>query len=288
MARDSTTIKKELSDENSESILETIENDSSWLSELKLLSFEPLLQLDKRTLCSQCNSNRKYFCYDCCIPMGDPKNAPALKLPISVDIIHFPTELISKSTAMHAKVISHKDVNIIEYSPSDLSEYDIESTILLYPTNDASAVKDLELDKIKKVVFIDSQWRNARKILEHPNIKKIKCIKIDQQKTLFWRYQNFGDSYLATIEAIYYFFKEFHQAGNNGQYDGRYDNLLYYYAFFYNLIQNSYKSTNRVFYRKDNYVINSSPSSTSSDQIPNDMEKLSISNTTNTTDENGK
>jgi len=79
------------------------------------------------------------------------------------------------------------------------------------------------------------------------------CVKIDEQKTLFWRYQDVGEECLATIEAIYYFYKEF-VTKQSGSYDGECDDLLYYYSFMYNLIQDRYKTQNKKFKRIENYI----------------------------------
>ena len=49
---------------------------------------------------------------------------------------------------------------------------------------------------------------------------------------------------LATVEALYFFFRDFEVSLNCGgdykKYDGKYDNLLYYYVFMYRLIQHVY------------------------------------------------
>ncbi|KAF2071112.1 hypothetical protein CYY_007577 [Polysphondylium violaceum] len=232
-------------------VLENIKSDESWLSELKLASFDHMSDL-ARANCSKCSKKRKYFCYDCCLPLGDPSKTPKLKLPLSVDVLHYPTELISKSTAIHSRVLARDDVEFKEFP--NVPEYNAEETILLFPSEDSCFVKDIDCSKIKKVVFIESQWHNTKKILAHPNLKNVRCVKIDLQKTMFWRYQHHGENFLATIEAIYYFFKEYQQAISNGAYNGEYDNLLYYYTFFYNLIQSSYKHSNKDFKRKDNYI----------------------------------
>jgi hypothetical protein len=50
-----------------------------------------------------------------------------------------------------------------------------------------------------------------------------------------------GDSFLATIEAIYHFFKTFdivYEGGNGDRYEG----LLYYFKEQYKLIQDHYKN----------------------------------------------
>lgn len=80
------------------------------------------------------------------------------------------------------------------------------------------------------------------------------------------RYQNFGEDYLATIEgifidliiiyfkkAIYYFYREYHLNITNS-YEGQYDDLLYYYSFFYKLIQQEYNNSQKIFPRKENYI----------------------------------
>ncbi len=53
--------------------------------------------------------------------------------------------------------------------------------------------------------------------------------------------------------AIYYFFKEYHEKAT-GAYNGEYDNLLYYYTLFYNLIQDHYKTVQKPFPRIENYI----------------------------------
>jgi hypothetical protein len=68
---------------------------------------------------------------------------------------------------------------------------------------------------------------------------------------MFWRSQIQDASYLATIEAIYYFFREWStfssgdSLGNDGDYDGRFDNLLLFYKFFYDLIGREASQTQR-------------------------------------------
>ena len=53
-----------------------------------------------------------------------------------------------------------------------------------------------------------------------------------------------SDKNLATIEALYFFFRDYDVAlncnGDYSKYDGKYDNILYYYAFTYKLIQHCY------------------------------------------------
>ena len=81
--------------------------------------------------------------------------------------------------------------------------------------------------------------------------KPFKHVKIQEHETLFWRYQDGGNDHLATIEAIYWFFRDFHSAYEPSiEYDGRYDNLLFYFRHQYELIQNIYRQTGKPFHRK--------------------------------------
>ncbi|KAJ3291024.1 DTW domain-containing protein 1 [Rhizoclosmatium sp. JEL0117] len=62
-------------------------------------------------------------------------------------------------------------------------------------------------------------------------------------KTLFWRYQKVGDHALATIEAVYYFYRDYFNVYESGkEYDGRFDGLLYYFRLQYETVQGYYKA----------------------------------------------
>lgn len=74
-----------------------------------------------------------------------------------------------------------------------------------------------------------------------PILSDLTRIELKSQLTKFWRHQkDKPDTYLATIEAIYYFFREFHSTFISSDYDGCYDNLLFLFAFMYNKIKGFY------------------------------------------------
>jgi DTW domain-containing protein YfiP len=132
---------------------------------------------------------------------------------------------------------------------------------LLYPGKEAEVLEDflpnlvIEQDKIQcdsstedeiknlnvRVVFVDSTWNQTARILNHPNVKYLRKIKIDDRETVFWRYQT-GKSkkHLATIEAIYYFLVDFHVKVLKKSYNGEYDQLLFLYKFMYGKIHQLY------------------------------------------------
>lgn len=182
----------------------------------------------------------KYYCYEC-VDRIHPAT-PTVQLPIDLEIIHHPSEKLSKSTAIHAVVLSPQAK--MHESP-DVPEYDPETTVLLFPS--VGAVDILEYPKLstlKRVVVVDSQWQKTNGIISHPNLAKLPCVVISKRSTYFWRYQpkDMGDDFLATIEAIYYFYRDYLSVKNQSQpYDGSVDNLLFFFAHMYKVIQQTYK-----------------------------------------------
>lgn len=62
-------------------------------------------------------------------------------------------------------------------------------------------------------------------------------VELKMRKTCFWRHQKGKpDTYLATIEAIYYFLKDFHELCLAREYGGEYDNLLFFYSYLHSVV----------------------------------------------------
>lgn len=187
--------------------------------------------------CPQCdkpNHNNRVYCYDCLVPVGLPEEnpLPRVDLPIRLDIIRHPKELKTKSTALHAQVIGGSDqVRTVELPNSrSLLPVDPATTLLLYPSSTSSTLAEIpDLQSIKRIVVVDSTWQQANSVLRSEVCSQItRHVRLGQtHSTSFWRYQNKGEDHLATIEAIYYFFRERHQVlVQEEEYDGRFDNLL--------------------------------------------------------------
>jgi hypothetical protein len=73
------------------------------------------------------------------------------------------------------------------------------------------------------------------------------CVVLRTRTSLFWRYQlGKPDSYLATIEAIYDAVVSLDERRHGtvpdeaGTYDGRYDNLLFFFRYFYDKMNDLY------------------------------------------------
>lgn len=91
---------------------------------------------------------------------------------------------------------------------------------------------------VQRVIFIDSTWNQTTKIISDERLQDLPRVELKSRKTCFWRHQRGSpDTYLATIEAIYYFLKDFHIHCLGREYRGEYDNLLFFYTFLHKLIR---------------------------------------------------
>jgi hypothetical protein len=54
-------------------------------------------------------------------------------VPLSFCSVHHPLELTSKSSAIHAKMVSGDAVHLHEFP--DVPDWDVEETVLLFPNN---------------------------------------------------------------------------------------------------------------------------------------------------------
>lgn len=95
------------------------------------------------------------------------------------------------------------------------------------------------------VIFIDSTWSQSKRIKSDDRLKGIKTVHIDDRLTLFWRPQNKPDTHLATIEAIYYFLCDLYVLTNNTPYNGKFDNLLFFFAFIFKKVSNKCMENNK-------------------------------------------
>ncbi|KAG0014951.1 DTW domain-containing protein 1 [Podila clonocystis] len=239
--------------------------------------------------CPKCHRNSRYFCYKCLDLVGDfPEGSvPQLKLPIRLDIIKHEQERDGKSTALHAGVLAPRDVTVYEWSQMPQYE-DVDRLLLLFPSEGAKQLSEIDPASFDKLVVIDGTWDQAKKMSKSSTLARMKRVTIAPHETLFWRYQRKASDHLATIEAIYYFLREYHETylttpppslalsttsdksmdegtststttpststtvvsphaetlGTNyryGPYDGQFDDMLWFYKYFYELIQHTYR-----------------------------------------------
>lgn len=211
-------------------------------AKLSLSSQVCLFELDKRSKCTSCGKSTKYYCQNCAEPchqiMG---KVPKVPLPIKITILKHQSELNSKITAVHSKLIAPDDVDLVTIKGQSeiekLEALDHEYNVVLFPHERAVSVGSLDSKNVQNFIFIDGTWSQAKSI--STRFKKVKFAVITHvpvHGTLFWRYQSLGKSALSTIEAIYYFLKEI-----TGDKSGKFDDLLWFYSFNYTLIQDYYK-----------------------------------------------
>jgi DTW domain-containing protein YfiP len=134
---------------------------------------------------------------------------------------------------VHAAVLCPAQVAIHNF-PADLDRCvaewgDADTTVLLFPSADATPVRALsaaQLARVRRAVFIDSTWQQARSIWNDPRVAAWPKVAIESQRTRFWRYHELGDHCLSTIEAIYHLCREWHTR-ETGAYAGLVNGLYF-------------------------------------------------------------
>lgn len=204
---------------------------------------------------------------------------PLVKLPLKIDIIKHPNETDGKSTAVHAKLLAPDFVNIYTYPCIPEYEEKDHEVALVFPGPKSISIKDISFhlqkrihnnvrsknddpDKpsikrkkieeqdlndskckvttLKKIIFIDSTWNQTNKIFTDERLQGLLQVELKTRKTCFWRHQKGKpDTFLSTIEAIYYFLVDYHTDILKEKYKGQYDNLLFFYSFMYQLIKSA-------------------------------------------------
>eukprot|EP00042_Codosiga_hollandica_P021263 m.73071 g.73071 ORF g.73071 m.73071 type:complete len:332 (-) comp50276_c0_seq2:35-1030(-) len=227
-----------------------------FFASLHLASHEALGQRSSRSQCPVCNRSRMYYCYSCHKYLGPESEVPVVPLPKHVHIVKHALETDGKSTAVHAKLVAQADVDMYTFPalpnivPSDAiatSERAEDApagtvattsrvvrsdrAVLVFPGPQAVTVANLDPASYDDVIVIDSTWHQANAIWKSLKPLNLRCVVLEDAKTYFWRPQHLkNDTYLSTIEAIYHFFRQLPRP-ENALYDGRYDNILFFFAF---------------------------------------------------------
>ncbi|XP_057204313.1 tRNA-uridine aminocarboxypropyltransferase 1 [Triplophysa rosa] len=245
---------------------------------LMLASHGPLddAQRAGRMKCSSCGASRMFYCYSCGALVGlDPRDVPNVKLPVKVDIIKHPNETDGKSTAMQARLLAPQDVTIYTYPCIPELDTSAENIVLLFPGPDAMTVEELwehfsadtcggeprpkrlkvkeqsggaetHICPIHRVIFIDSTWNQTTRIITDERLQALPNVELKSRRTCFWRHQRGSpDTYLATVEAVYYFLKDLH-SHYLPPYEGEYDNLLFFFSFLYKLINKAKQTAGKT------------------------------------------
>ncbi|XP_042900461.1 tRNA-uridine aminocarboxypropyltransferase 1 isoform X1 [Parasteatoda tepidariorum] len=246
-------------------------------SKFKIDDCSFLESVPNRSTCSKCHRSRKYYCYTCYVAVQEISDRlPHVSLPIKIDIIKHPKEVDGKSTAAHAAVLASEDVTVYTYP--NFPTYNYDEVLLIFPGESAipfhewwsSTVlskrqnnflkinpeqksihfDDADVEKptkevncpLKRIIFIDSTWRQSKALHNDSRLKKLRSVFLDDHKSLFWRYyREKKETHLSTIEAIYYFIVELHNLLQpDVPYHGQYDNMLFFFKFMYYKIRTLY------------------------------------------------
>lgn len=164
-------------------------------------------------------------------------------------------------------LLNRRLADIIETEESTKKEYDLTNL------------------PIKKAVFIDSTWNQCRGIYKDPNVNQLKTVVIQNRLSQFWRHQKGSPRwFLATIEAIHQLVLEIHvyafglnssykglegleitlenfelksppkneeeRSESEEPYNGQYDNMLFFFQHFYDLIHQYYDENELMAYKR--------------------------------------
>jgi hypothetical protein len=127
---------------------------NGFMARLNLHSFDSMEKLNEseRGLCPKCKGKRKFYCYDCMIPVNDRSEIPQLELPVDVTIIRHPKEKKSKSSVIPSKILAPNNVEILHSldapdlitdkirSEAETEEDVYDSVVLMFPTDDAKEI----------------------------------------------------------------------------------------------------------------------------------------------------
>ena len=238
--------------------------------------FSQLHGIKERGKCPQCCMKRKFYCYDCALPVSHNPPKPSHRLPLKVIIVRHNSEKPSKSSVIPLKLAYPNDVELYTFtqpnrfdasekvgtiSPPFSDEINWNKTAILFPHETAKSISNLPLgllpnpqttstasSEIDTVVVIDSTWSTALQVIEKtPQLRSVQCmIKLGSaNETIFWRHQRIGRECLATCEAVYVFLRELWDYRSEVPYDGRFDDVLYYYVYIHTVVNDHYRSTKR-------------------------------------------
>uniref|UniRef100_A0A7S2RI45 tRNA-uridine aminocarboxypropyltransferase 1 n=1 Tax=Mucochytrium quahogii TaxID=96639 RepID=A0A7S2RI45_9STRA len=181
-------------------------------------------------VCPNCEKgpNNGLYCYACLVPLKGVCLPQIPKLPLKLWVVRHEKEPRKKSSAVHAEVICGKEyAETVETPLSDDLVFDKETTCVIFPSDTSVPIKDLpNLKSLKSVIVLDATWIKAPTMNRLKQLEGVPRVHLAEYRTLFWRYQNFPDTHLSTIEAMYYFFVEYEKAVHDGVYDGKFDDML--------------------------------------------------------------
>lgn len=226
-------------------------------SQLHITSSEFLEEIKERGVCPKCNKSRMYFCYTCLTAVDSIRDRiPHVQLPVQIAIVKHAGEVDGKSTAAHLPVLAPDYVKI--YTFPSIPAYDPSDVLLFFPGENAQSLEKLWESRQngcttgpcvvcakehlgipwKVLLFIDSTWKQTKRIYLDAKIKGLPCAVLEGGYSAFWRPQRGKPStWLATAEAVHLAVTQLLALQGCA---GHVDDLLFFFKFFYTKISSRY------------------------------------------------
>lgn len=226
-------------------------------SHLHITSSEFLEEIKERGVCPKCNKSRMYFCYTCLTAVDSIRDRiPHVQLPVQIAIVKHAGEVDGKSTAAHLPVLAPDYVKI--YTFPSIPAYDPSDVLLFFPGENAQSLEKLWESRQngcttgpcvvcakehlsipwKMLLFIDSTWKQTKRIYLDAKIKGLPCAVLEGGYSAFWRPQRGKPStWLATAEAVHLAVTQLLALQGCA---GHVDDLLFFFKFFYTKISSRY------------------------------------------------
>lgn len=229
----------------------------------------------ERVFCDRCRSNRRFFCHACLVPLVD--DVPVVRLPFRAYFITDEKEKRSKATGAQCAILAPSQVTLCRpdhLPPLDprrtvllfpekgaMSVEDVVAALAPRRSSDGVDARPEDaaarLSALDAVVIIDSKWDGATLISKSETLRNLPRAMLARHRTAFWRFhpqpksqrkrddaaslraagEDDGDERLCSLEALYFFAREFHEGGGMTCEDvaaggtcGCHDDLFWFFA----------------------------------------------------------
>lgn len=158
-----------------------------------------------REHCKKCGKSVRVMC-PWCVEALHPDLLPSVRLGMRVVALLHPAEPRQGSSIIQASVLC-PDIQLVEAAENAaLPSLDPQSSVVLYPSEDAKWLDETSIAHVTTVVLIESPWRFSQELAER--VRDLPHVKIRNQTATHWRFQPLGKEYLCTVEALYYFLQK--------------------------------------------------------------------------------
>ncbi|GIL67613.1 hypothetical protein Vafri_20967 [Volvox africanus] len=128
----------------------------------------------------------------------------------------------------------------MSHTPTDV---ELSRCAVLFPSDTALEVEQLEPDSIDRLFIIDSRWKKANALMRTDTFRGMRAVRLSQTRSAFWRFHTRGvaEEGVCTIEALFFFLNALAKQGKLS--DPRFiaphvfDNLLWYFVYQHQVVQ---------------------------------------------------